>query len=146
MAMDFIEITKEVINVEILAAKVLSPSCGAISCFLGTTRDNFKGKKVRWLEYEAYEPMAKKELLKICDQIRHKWSVQHIVIVHRVGEVPVTETSVAIIISSPHRNDCIEAVQYGIDTLKATVPIWKKEIYEDGTYSWKENTECRVVT
>lgn len=142
LQMDFIEITENVIHVERLTARVTSPSSGAISVFLGTTRDHFKGKKVKKLEYEAYEPMAKKEIQKICDDIRAKWSVENIAIVHRIGEVPICETSVAIVISSPHRKESLEAIQYGIDTLKATVPIWKKEIYEDGSYSWKENSEC----
>ncbi|KAL4228298.1 Molybdopterin synthase catalytic subunit [Mactra antiquata] len=140
--MDIVEITREIIDIGNLTTRVTSPTCGAISTFLGTTRNNFQGKKVKTLEYEAYEPMAKKEMQKICDNIRDKWSVENIALVHRIGDVPITQASVAIVVSSPHRKESLEAVQYGIDTLKATVPIWKKEIYEDDSYSWKENSEC----
>ncbi|XP_052791715.1 molybdopterin synthase catalytic subunit-like [Mya arenaria] len=140
--MDVVDITVDAISVEQLTQRVSSPSCGAISSFLGTTRDNFKGKKVTQLEYEAYEPMARKEMLKICAQVRERWRVENIAIVHRIGVVPVMEASVAIVVSSPHRRESLEAVQYAIDTLKASVPIWKKEWYEDGTCSWKENSEC----
>ncbi|WAR00167.1 MOC2B-like protein [Mya arenaria] len=83
--MDVVDITVDAISVEQLTQRVSSPSCGAISSFLGTTRDNFKGKKVTQLEYEAYEPMARKEMLKICAQVRERWRVENIAIVHRIG-------------------------------------------------------------
>ncbi|XP_028399025.1 molybdopterin synthase catalytic subunit-like isoform X2 [Dendronephthya gigantea] len=119
-----------------------SPSAGATSIFVGTTRDTFNGKRVVRLEYEAYEPMAKKELAKICQDIHKKWNVLKIAIVHRIGLVPISEASVVIAISSVHRKESLEAVQYCIDTLKATVPIWKKEVYDDGQSTWKENSDC----
>ncbi|KGL72799.1 Molybdopterin synthase catalytic subunit, partial [Tinamus guttatus] len=104
---------------------------------LGTTRNNFEGKKVIRLEYEAYTSMAETEIKKICRDVRQKWpSVQHIAVHHRLGYV-----CVIIAVSSPHRAESLEAVRYCINTLKASVPIWKKEIYED-EYSWKENKEC----
>ncbi|OPJ87152.1 molybdopterin synthase catalytic subunit [Patagioenas fasciata monilis] len=121
---------------------VVSPSCGAVSLFIGITRNNFEGKKVIHLEYEAYISMAETEIKKICRNIRQKWpSVKHIAVHHRLGVVPITEASVIIAVSSPHRAESLEAVMYCINTLKASVPIWKKEIYED-EYSWKENKEC----
>jgi molybdopterin synthase catalytic subunit len=89
-----------------------------------------------------YVPMAEKELLKICDTIRGRWNVIHMAIVHRIGEVPIGEASVIIAISSAHRRDSLEAVEYAIDELKATVPIWKREYYENGEVFWKENSEC----
>ncbi|MGH0169417.1 UNVERIFIED_CONTAM: hypothetical protein FKN15_073506 [Acipenser sinensis] len=93
----------------------------------GITRNSFEGKKVVELEYEAYIPMAQSEMKKICWDVRRKWpSVKHIAIHHRLGVVPVSEASVIIAISSPHRSESLEAVKYCIDTLKATVPIWKK--------------------
>ncbi|KAM9261901.1 molybdopterin synthase catalytic subunit isoform 3-T3 [Morus bassanus] len=108
----------------------------------GTTRNNFEGKKVIHLEYEAYTSMAETEIKKICRDVRQKWpSVKHIAVQHRLGVVPITEASVIIAVSSPHRAESLEAVMYCINTLKASVPIWKKEIYED-EYSWKENKEC----
>lgn len=99
-------------------------------------------KKVLKLEYEAYTPMALKELQKLCDQVRQKWEVLKIAVVHRIGEVPIGEASVIIVVSSAHRRESLEAVHWAIDELKATVPIWKKEFYEDGETSWKKNSEC----
>lgn len=121
-----------------------SPSCGAVCLFVGVTRDNFKGKGVVSLEYEAYQPMAEKELEAVAKDIRRKWpQVEHVVLQHRLGVVPVTESSVIVCVSSPHRREALEAVASGIDELKARVPIWKKEVYTDGSKSWKENEECR---
>uniref|UniRef100_A0A673NBE1 Molybdopterin synthase catalytic subunit n=1 Tax=Sinocyclocheilus rhinocerous TaxID=307959 RepID=A0A673NBE1_9TELE len=124
---DLITLTTDKLSADRVSESVTCPSCGAVSLFIGTTRDNFEGKKVIRLEYEAYSPMAESELRKICREIRTKWpSVRHINIQHRLGVVPITEASVIIGISSPHRRDSLEAVKYCIDTLKATVPIWKK--------------------
>lgn len=102
--------------------------------------------KVTSLEYEAYDAMAIKAMTKICDEIRFKWTdVVNISIYHRLGLVPVKEASVVIAISSPHRVTSLEAVQYAIDSLKTSVPIWKKELYKtpEGSAEWKENKECR---
>lgn len=121
---------------------VTEPATGATSMFVGTTRDNFEGKKVVKLEYEAYESMALKELQKLCCAIRSHYSVNRILVHHRLGEVKVREASCIIAISSPHRKEALEAVNFAIEKLKATVPIWKKEVYEDGAAQWKENKNC----
>ncbi|XP_075182737.1 molybdopterin synthase catalytic subunit-like [Anomaloglossus baeobatrachus] len=140
---DFIRICPEKLSTEEVSELVVSPSCGAVSIFVGTTRNNFDGKKVVHLEYEAYVPMAEAEIKKILTDIRQKWpSVQHMAVYHRLGLVPITEASVIIAISSPHRDDSLEAVKFCINTLKTTVPIWKKEVYEKEDASWKENKEC----
>ena len=94
------------------------------------------------LEYEAYEPMAVKEMQAVCNKIRSQWNVENIAIYHRLGEVPVMEASIIIAVSSPHRQESLEAVQFAIDTVKTTVPIWKKEVYENDESQWKENKEC----
>ncbi|XP_010006918.1 PREDICTED: molybdopterin synthase catalytic subunit [Chaetura pelagica] len=139
---DFIKLKSEKLSVDEVSELVISPSCGAVSLFIGTTRNNFEGKNVIHLEYEAYTSMAETEIKKICRDIRQKWpSVKHVAVHHRLGVVPITEASVIIAVSSPHRAESLEAVTYCINTLKASVPIWKKEIYED-EYSWKENKEC----
>eukprot|EP00057_Strongylocentrotus_purpuratus_P021229 XP_011675703.1 PREDICTED: molybdopterin synthase catalytic subunit isoform X2 [Strongylocentrotus purpuratus] len=140
--MDDVKLTKDILSVERAVQTVTDPSCGAISMFLGTTRDNFDGKKVVRLEYEAYESMAEKQLNKLCIEMRQKWDLHNILIHHRLGHVPVTESSVMIVVSSAHRKESLEAVQYCIDQLKATVPIWKKEIYDEGDGCWKANKEC----
>ncbi|XP_055489974.1 molybdopterin synthase catalytic subunit-like isoform X1 [Leucoraja erinacea] len=141
---DLIKVTYEKLSTDEVAESVKSPSCGAVSMFIGTTRNHFEGKKVVRLEYEAYIPMAEAEIKKICRGIRNRWpAIHHINIHHRLGLVNVTEASVIIAISGPHRNESLEAVKYCIDTLKATVPIWKKEIYDNEEYIWKENKECQ---
>ena len=140
--MDYVIIKDTELSVEEATKMVMSPSSGAVSVFIGTTRDNFDGKKVVRLEYEAYTPMAEKELRKICTAVRERWAVEHISVLHRLGLVPVTEASVIIAISSPHRRESLEAVHFAIDSLKATVPIWKKEVYEGDETLWKENKEC----
>ncbi|XP_067105858.1 molybdopterin synthase catalytic subunit [Osmerus mordax] len=142
-ARDEVQLTHQQLCLEEVSQAVTCPSCGAISIFIGTTRDSFEGKKVVQLEYEAYAPMAQSEIRKICKEIRTRWpTVRHICVYHRLGVVPVTEASVIIGISSPHRRDSLEAVQFCIDTLKASVPIWKKEVYQGDEPCWKENQEC----
>ncbi|KAM4634293.1 molybdopterin synthase catalytic subunit [Polymixia lowei] len=140
---DVIKLTTDQLSVEEVVDAVNSPCCGAVSMFIGMTRNTFEGRKVIRLEYEAYEVMAQSELSKICRDIRARWpTVRHICIHHRLGVVPVGEASVAIAISSPHRHDALQAVQHTIDSLKATVPIWKKEVYETHEACWKQNKEC----
>ena len=107
-------------------------SAGGIVLFIGTVRDQTREKKVVRLEFEAYEPMAKKEMQKIAEEIEKRWSALHIVIHHRIGILDVGEIPVIIAISTPHRKAAFEACEYAIDTLKETVPIWKKEVFEDG--------------
>ena len=139
---NIVEITPSKINLNEVAESVGDDGSGATSLFVGTTRDNFKGKFVKRLEYEAYESMAIKEVKRVIVEARKKWNLFHVAVHHRTGVVPVRETSIVIAVSSAHRKDSLEAVQYLIDTIKATVPIWKKEVYSDGT-SWKENAESR---
>ncbi|XP_007198637.2 molybdopterin synthase catalytic subunit [Balaenoptera acutorostrata] len=143
---DIIKFTSEQLSVDEVSQLVISPLCGAISLFVGTTRNNFEGKKVISLEYEAYLPMAENEVRKICSDIRQKWPVKHIAVFHRLGLVPVSEASIIIAVSSAHRTASLEAVSYAIDTLKAKVPIWKKEMYEESSSSWKRNKECFWAT
>ncbi|DAZ98241.1 TPA: hypothetical protein N0F65_011709 [Lagenidium giganteum] len=143
--MDHVEVVEDPLDAQRAIDLVTHESAGAISTFIGTTRDSFEGKKVLRLEYEGYVPMAKQELLKICAQIREKWpGVVGIAMLHRLGVVAVKEASVVIAVSSPHRREALEACAFGIDTLKATVPIWKSEQYEGDTRVWKENAEWRT--
>jgi molybdopterin adenylyltransferase len=127
-----------------IMASVEDASCGAISSFVGTTRDTFQGKKVMKLEYEAYVPMAMKKLRELCETAAARWDVKKMTIYHRTGHVPVKEASVVIAVSSPHRRDSLECCAWAIDELKATVPIWKKEFFEGGEV-WKENEESRAM-
>ncbi|XP_013114108.2 molybdopterin synthase catalytic subunit 1-like [Stomoxys calcitrans] len=140
-------LTHEILDVGAISNLVSAGSCGAISLFVGTTRDNFEDKTVVSLEYEAYEPMALKEMESICSQLRQRWpDIVNIAIYHRLGLVPVSEASVVIAISSPHRKTSLEAVSMAIEDLKKHVPIWKKEKYDDDEGMWKENKECKWQT
>ncbi|KAI3876368.1 hypothetical protein MKW98_021220 [Papaver atlanticum] len=131
-------------NIKVDIAKyinfVSNPQSGAIATFSGTTRDTFKGKNVVELRYEAYVPMAERQIKSICSSARLSWSLEAIAVAHRLGSVPVGETSVFVAISSVHRDDALDACKYIIDELKASVPIFKKEVYSNGEV-WKENRE-----
>jgi len=111
---------------------VASPSTGGTVLFVGTVRNHTKEKAVVRLEFEAYAPMAVSEMRKIAAEAKSRWSADKIVIHHRVGVLAIGEIAVIIAVATPHRKAAFEACQYAIDTLKETVPIWKKEIFEDG--------------
>lgn len=143
---DMVTVTSDPLPLGALAARVVCPTAGAIATFIGTTRDNFDGKRVLQLEYEAYERMAEREMLAIIRSARARWDVRHVAISHRIGIVPIAESSVEIAISSAHRREALEAVHFAIDELKAQVPIWKKEVYDTGDPCWKENKESRATT
>jgi molybdopterin synthase catalytic subunit len=111
---------------------VRSKECGGIDIFIGTVRDITKNKRVVRLEFEAYEKMAISEMKKIADDALQKWTVQKILIHHRVGILEPGEIPVIIAVAAAHRDAAFVACRYIIDTLKQTVPIWKKEIFDDG--------------
>jgi len=111
---------------------VMAPECGGIDVFIGTVRNHTKGKKVLQLEFEAYERMALKEMDKIAKEMLQRWPLHKVVIQHRVGTLEIGEVPVVIAVSAAHRDAAFDACRYAIDTLKQTVPIWKKEIFEDG--------------
>lgn len=113
---------------------VLDVTCGGNVLFVGTVRNKNKGKTVTHLDFESYAPMAIKEMEKIADQCFEKFDVKKIAIHHRTGHVGLTDIAVIIAVSSPHRSDAFTACKYCIDSLKETVPIWKKEYLEDGSY------------
>jgi molybdopterin synthase catalytic subunit len=105
---------------------------GALALFLGVVRNEHAGRSVLHLEYEAYESMALSEMQAIEREARRRWPITEIRIVHRLGRMEIGETSVAVAVASPHRREAFEACRFAIDTLKKTVPIWKKEFYADG--------------
>ncbi len=116
---------------------VVRPECGGVVVFTGTARDHSVGRDgVTRLEYEAYEEQVVPRLDEIAAAIRQRWTeVGRVVLLHRIGEVPLTEAAVVVAVSAPHRAEAFEAARYGIDTLKSTVPIWKREDWSEGT-SW----------
>ena len=122
---------------------VRDPRCGGICCFVGTSREVHEGRPVAGLSYEAYEPMAERELVRLAAEVRARYpAVVGLCLVHRLDEVPLAEASVAVAVSTPHRAEAFEACRYAIDALKARVPIWKKEHYRDGAEPrWVSNRE-----
>jgi len=127
-----IKISSDLLNIQSCIEWVMSPQAGGIDVFIGTVRDTTKGKAVTRLEFEAYESMAVKEMEKIATEMLAKWAVHKVLIHHRTGILSVGEVPVVIAVSAAHRAAAFDACRYAINTLKQTVPIWKKEIFEDG--------------
>jgi molybdopterin converting factor subunit 1 len=137
IAEDVFRLLREPIRSEELAQSLKAPDDGALVVFDGFVRNNFRGKKTLYLEYEAYESMAYAKMREIGAQIREKFSVHRVAIVHRLGRLEIGETSVWIGVSSPHRAAAFDACRFAIDTLKRSVPIWKKEYFVGGAV-WAE--------
>jgi molybdopterin synthase catalytic subunit len=127
-----IALTDQKINTDEVIAAVQADGAGAINVFIGTVRNKTQAKSVVRLEFEAYESMALKKMQELADQASARWPVQKVAIVHRTGILPIGEAAVVIAVSTPHRKASFEACEFIIDTLKEIVPIWKKEIFEDG--------------
>ncbi len=127
-----IEITRDPISTQPIIDRVRKNSHGAIVTFIGTVRDNADGKKVLYLEYEAFPEMAIKKLNEICAEINDRWKIADVDIVHRVGRLEIGETVLVIAVGAGHRQEAFQACQYAIDRIKEIVPIWKKEFYQDG--------------
>lgn len=134
-----IAITETTIDPVAVEAAVARPEAGAILTFSGATRDNFGGRPVTGLSYEAYQPMAISVMTEIAEEAAARWPGARVAIVHRIGALTIGEISVVISVSTPHRGDCYAASRFAIDALKERVPIWKKEHYADGEGAWKEN-------
>jgi molybdopterin synthase catalytic subunit len=125
-------ITRDPINAQKISREMLRGEDGAICVFEGVVRNNSKGKRTLYLVYEAYETMALKKLEELGQFVRNAWDIDRIALIHRLGRMEIGETSVAIIVTSPHRRAAFDACHYAIDKLKKVVPIWKKEFFEDG--------------
>jgi molybdopterin synthase catalytic subunit len=125
-------LTSDPIDLGVVVAEAADPRAGAVATFLGTTRVESRGRTVEYLEYEAYEGMAEQEMARIADELKTRYDLCEVAITHRVGRVGIGDTSVAIAVSAPHRADALAACKDAIDTLKQTVPLWKKEVYEGG--------------
>jgi molybdopterin synthase catalytic subunit len=139
-----IEITEDVLDARRLEAAVAHAGAGAICTFTGIVRDNARGQAVTHLEYEAYRGMAEQQMLGICDEIASRWPDARVAMAHRVGRLEIGEASVVVSTSCPHRAEAIAACKWGIDRLKESVPIWKKEFAADGAV-WIEGAEARRV-
>jgi molybdopterin synthase catalytic subunit len=123
--------------IDLTALQAVTPADGALCVFVGVVRDQNAGRPVRYLEYEGYEDMALPLMEEIAATVRRRWPVTDVRMVHRLGRLEIGEASVAVAVASPHRDEAFAACRHAIDTLKATVPIWKKEYYADGS-TWLE--------
>ncbi len=129
---DVYRITRDKVTTADLAESLKGPQAGAVVVFEGIVREQSHGRKTLYLEYEAYEPMAIRKMEEIGEEARSRFEIENVGIIHRVGKLEIGETSVAIVVTAAHRQAAFEACQYAINRLKQTVPIWKKEFFEDG--------------
>lgn len=134
---DHFEITREPIDIAGLRARLLEGESGAVVIFDGVARNNTKGRRTLFLEYEGYPEMALRTMEQIGVEARERWPINRIGIVHRLGRLEISESSVVIVVTSAHRKDAFDACRFAIDRLKKIVPIWKKEYFEDGAV-WVE--------
>lgn len=126
-------------RIDLAALLAAGPADGAVCLFVGVVRNENAGRRVSHLEYEAYEDMALPLMEQIAAEAARRWPVTDVRVVHRLGQLEIGEPSVAVAVASPHRPEAFAACRYVIDTLKATVPIWKKEFYENGAV-WLEGS------
>jgi MoaE-MoaD fusion protein len=129
---DIYQLVREPIDIAALARRVRAPEDGATVTFDGFVRNQSHNRPTLYLDYEAYESMAIAKMREIGDQLHEKYRIHRVAMVHRLGRLQIGETSVFIAISAPHRAAALDACRFAIDTLKRTVPIWKKEYFEDG--------------
>lgn len=124
------------IAVERETALLQDPACGGVAVFLGTVRNSFEGRASRGLVYQAYAPLAERELARIGQELQAEFGARRVVLVHRVGTLGLGEISVLVGVATPHREDAFAAARAGIDRIKQRVPIWKKELWADGQSGW----------
>jgi molybdopterin synthase catalytic subunit len=138
-------LVRDPIDIPALRNGIARPEDGAVITFEGVVRNHARGRKVRYLEYHAYESMALKKLDQLESEVRRQFDIRDIAIVHRLGRLEHGDCSVAIIVAGAHRAPAFDASRFAIDTLKKTVPIWKKEFYEDGEV-WIEGSDDLRLT
>jgi molybdopterin synthase catalytic subunit len=130
------KVTTEPLSVQEISDLVKRSTDGAVVTFDGIVRDNFGGRTVCFLEYEAYAEMAEKKMAEIGEEVRQKFPVGEIAMVHRLGRLEIGESSIVIAVAAPHRHAAFEACAYAIDRVKEEVPVWKKEFFADGSAHW----------
>ena len=127
-----IEIGYDELDPKSITDRVKRDAAGAVVTFLGTTRDHTGDRRVLFLEYEAYRPMADQELARVAEEMGERWDLAGVAIAHRLGRLEVGEASLVVAVSAAHRKDAFEACHYSVDRIKQIVPIWKKEFFEGG--------------
>ncbi|MBX5467885.1 MAG: molybdenum cofactor biosynthesis protein MoaE [Firmicutes bacterium] len=146
MAEDAYQIVDGPIDVAAALARLSDPSCGGLALFLGTVRNEFEGRPSQGLVYEAYPAMAEAAMAAIGRALKAAYPIRHVVMVHRVGRLGLEEVSVLVGVAAPHREAAFAACREGIDRLKQEVPIWKKEIWQDGSEAWHHDPEAGMQT
>ncbi len=135
-----VAITTEAIDITTLFANAQHATAGGIVLFSGTVRNHHAGMAVAYLEYEAFEPLALKQMQLIVNEACSKWSLSHAHCTHRIGKLAIGDSAIVVITAHAHRSQAYEANQYIMDRVKAEVPIWKNEFFTDGSSAWGNNT------
>jgi molybdopterin synthase catalytic subunit len=131
------EIVRDPISVDDVVGRLADPAVGAVTTFVGVVRGTTGGRETRYLEYEAYAEMALRTLSQVGSEVQERWpEVRQVAIVHRVGRLEIGETAIVIALSAAHRRQAFDALHYAIDRIKEIVPIWKREVWADGS-EWK---------
>jgi molybdopterin synthase catalytic subunit len=137
MGQGLFEVVCDAISVDEVVSRLADPAVGAMVTFVGVVRGSTDGRETLYLEYEAYPEMAVKTLAQVGTEVRQRWpEVRQVAIVHRLGRLEVGETAIVIALSAAHRRQTFDALHYAIDRIKEIVPIWKREVWADGT-EWK---------
>ena len=139
---DWFQVTDKPLSPEMVTDKVKGNAYGAVVTFVGAVRQESEGAKVLYLDYEAYPEMAEKKLSQVAAEIRQRWGVGQVAIAHRLGRVRVGEAGLVVAVSAVHRKEALAACQYAIDRIKEIVPVWKKEVRQDGA-SWVESHQAK---
>jgi molybdopterin synthase catalytic subunit len=139
------DVTTGALDARELEAVVVHSGAGAVCTFQGIVRDTARGRSVTHLDYEAYAEMAVPQMRRIGDEIKERWPEARVAMAHRTGHLEIGEVSVIVSVSAPHREEAIQACKWGIDRLKESVPIWKKEHAADGTF-WIEGEKSKPAT
>ncbi len=134
---DRFQVTREPLDPQRLASLVRRDESGAVALFYGVVRNHSHGRRVLYLEYDAYPSMAVKKMQQVAEEVRSRWDITDVAINHRTGRLEVGETSLLVAVSAPHRREAFEACHYAVDRIKEVVPVWKKEVWEGGE-SWVE--------
>ena len=138
-------ISKKPIDSAKALESVMDDDAGGTVLFVGTIRNQTEGKKVKNLEYEVYRRMAKRQIVKLEGEIRKRWPVKSITMVHREGKLKVGEVSVVVAVSAEHRGEAFDAARYAIDRIKESFPIWKREKFRGGRYAWAKGVPIKSV-
>ncbi|OGO49796.1 MAG: molybdopterin converting factor subunit 1 [Chloroflexi bacterium RBG_16_68_14] len=133
---ELFRVTSEPLDPQRLVEAVRRDESGAVALFYGVARNHSEGRRVSALEYDAYPAMAERKLREVADEVRARWPITGIGVWHRTGRLAIGETSLLVAVSAAHRQQAFEACQYAVDRIKQIVPIWKKEIWEDGAGAW----------